>query len=326
LRDNAIGDAGAHALAEALAVNTNLEELDLWGNKLMASGKAMLASTKCKVFLECEVAQPQPTLWTMHTDERIRTILLEWICQIQMFSHGAVGGVDGDVDPQDLLFRTYMFIDGYCGRKHVQRSELQLVGVACTFVATTRTTSDSRELQENDEELAAWLAVVTGGTFTLDHVRKIESDIENELGFKMNTPTAYTFLRRYMRKAGWTPESFSLANYLIELAVLSGGFAKYSPQEIAAAATVLSRQYMTQGITCVNTPCWKEKLLRCTRLDVATELAPCTAALARLHASEHGRTYRYVNGKYMWQGLYMVAKIKPNPPVDAAQFVAYLTE
>merc|ERR550525_1100869 len=56
LRDNAIGDAGAKALAEALAVNTNLEELDLWGNKLTGSGKAVLALTRRKVFLECEVA------------------------------------------------------------------------------------------------------------------------------------------------------------------------------------------------------------------------------------------------------------------------------
>jgi len=324
LRDNAIGDAGAYALAEALAVNTHLEELDLWGNKLTGSGKAVLALTRRKVFLECEVAYPQPTAWAKLADGRIRAILLEWISQIQTGAHGAL---DGDADPQDLLFRTYSLIDGYYGRKRVRRSELQLMGVACTFAATKHTlSSDSREDHQTDEDLAAWLAFVTDGTFTPDHVREAESKIANALGFKMNTPTAYTFLRRYLRKTGWTQESFSLANYLIELAVLNSGFAKFSPQAVAAAATVLSRQYISQGIRYQNIPYWKEKLLRCSRLDVATELAPCTAALAKLHASEHGRTYRFVNKKYMWQGLHMVAKIKPNPPVDAAQFVAYLTE
>jgi len=324
LRDNAIGDAGAYALAEALAVNTNLEELDLWGNKLTGFGKTMLSSTKCKVFLECEVPQPQPTAWAKLQDGRIRSMLLEWISQIQTFPHGAL---EGDADPQDVLLRTYNLIDGYYGRVRARQSELLLVGVACYFVATKQTIScDSQEDQQTDEDLAAWVALVTDVTVTPDQVREAESKIANVLGSKMNAPTAYTFLRRYLRKTGWTQESFSLANYLVELAVLNGGFTKYSPQAIAAAATVLSRQYISQGIGCQNTPCWKEKLLRCTRLDVAADLAPCTAALARLHASEHGRAYSFVNKKYMWQGLHMVAKIKPNPPVDAAQFVSYLME
>jgi len=318
LRDNAIGDAGAHALAEALAVNTKMEELDLWGNKLTDSGKAVLASTKCKVFVECDVAQPQPAAWAKLDDGRIRTILFEWISQIQTGTHGAL---NEDADPQDLLFRTYSIIDGYYGRKAMRESELQLVGVACTFAATTHS------IQQTDEDLAAWLAaVVTNGIWTPDHIREAASKTAKVLGFKMNAPTAYNFLRRYQRKTGWTQESFNLANYLIELAVLDNGFAQYSPQAIAAAATVLSRQYLSQGIKYQKIHCWKEKLLRCACLDVATELAPCTAALARLHASEQGRTDRFVNRKYMWQGLHMVAKIKPNPPVDAAHFVAYLTE
>jgi len=323
LRDNAIGDAGAHALAEALAANMNLHEVDLWGNKLTGFGKAVLASTKRKVFLECEVA-PQPTPWIKFAEGQMRAILFDWISQVQT---GANGALDRDADPQDFLLRTYMLIDGYYARKRVRRSDLQLIGVACTFVAYKHFMSaDSREHQNADEDLVNWLAFVTDGTFTPDQVREAESKITKVLGFKMNTPTVYTFLRRYLRKTGWTQESFSLANYLLELAVLNGGFSKYSPQAIAAAATVVSNQYRSQGIGSQNILGWKKNLLRCTRLDVATELAPCAAALARLHASEHGRTYRFVNKKYMWQGLHMVAKLKPNLPVDAAQFVAYLTE
>jgi len=323
LRDNAIGDAGAHALAEALAVNTSLEELDLWGNKLTNVGKARLAATKRKIFLERDVAPTQPVAFKP-ADGRIRAVLLEWISQVQTGAHGAL---DGDADPQELLFRTFNFIDGYYACKRLKRSELQLVGVACTFAATKHTIyAGSREDQQSDEDLANWLAFVTDGTFTADDVRAAVSRVTDVLGFKVHTPTAYTFLRRYLRKTGWTQESFSLANYLIELAVMNCGFMKYSPQAIAAAATVLSRQYISQGIRYQNIPCWKEKLLQCAHLDVATELAPCAAALSRLHVSEFGHAYRFVNKKYMWQGLHMVAKIKPNPPADAAHFVTYLTE
>jgi len=320
LRDNTIGDAGAHALAEALAVNTTLEELDLWGNELTSSGKTVMAATKRKVFLEHEVLPTETPSWFRHADGRIRAVLLEWISQVQTGAHGAL---DGNADPQDLLFRTFNFIDSYYACQRVKKSELQLMGVACTFAATKHTLSG---VGQSDEDLAAWLAFVTDGTFTADDVKEAVSRLTQKLGFKVHSPTAYTFLRRYLRKTGWTQESFSLANYFIELAVMNSSFTKYSAQAIAAAATVLSRQYISQGIRYQNIPCWRQKLIQSTRLDVATELAPCTAALARLHASEHGRAYRFVNKKYMWQGLHMVAKIKPNPPGDVAHYVAYLTE
>jgi len=106
---------------------------------------------------------------------------------------------------------------------------------------------------------------------------------------------------------------------------MNGGFCRYSPQAIAAAATILSRQYLAQGIGYQAIECWKAKLLKCAQVDLLKELAPCTAALSRLHVAEHGRAYRFVNKKYMWQGLHAVAKVRPNPPADALHFVAYLS-
>jgi len=169
------------------------------------------------------------------------------------------------------------------------------------------------------------LAVVNDGEYTVDVVKAAARQITEVLGFRMHTPTAYTFLRRYLRKIGWTQESFSFANYLMELAVMNSGFSIYTPQAISAAATALSRQYTPQGIGYQNLHCWKAKLLQCSRVDVATELAPCMARLSRLHAAEYGRAYRFVNKKYMWHGLHAVAKSKPNAPADAAHFAAYLS-
>jgi len=323
LRDNGIGDAGAHALAAALAVNTSLEELDLWGNSITGAGKgALLAVANCKVFLELEVAPCQPLAWVKVAGGRMRAVLFEWISQVQTGAHGAL---DSNVDPQDLLFRTFSFIDSYFACKCVKRSELQLIGVAATLAATRMGVADASQEVHHNDDLVAWLAFVTDGAFTAEDVKKAVRRIIKVLGYKMHTPTAYTFLRRYLRKTGWTQESFSFANYLTELAVMSGGFTHYSPQAIAAAATVLSKQYASQGIGYQNVYCWKGKLLKCSGLDVATELAPCAAALSKLHAAEHGREYRFVNKKYLWHGLHMVAKIKPNPPADAASFAAYLS-
>jgi len=70
---------------------------------------------------------------------------------------------------------------------------------------------------------------------------------------------------------------------------------------------------------------WKARLLRYARVDLDTELAACTAALARLHASEQCKPQKFVNRKYSWARLHMVARIQPNPPGDASFFSAYMS-
>lgn len=324
LRDNLIGNVGAHALAIALATNVMLEELDLWGNPISDEGKkCVLATAKCEVFLElsrCGPAsptrQPQPQ---GGVNCKMRAILFDWISQVHTGVNAPVA-LDGAPDPQDMLFRTFSHMDAYLSGRAVQRTELQLIGVACTLAAAGLDGSDAAE----DQELATWLAFVTDGACTAEQVREAARQVHEMLGFKLHQPTAYTFLRRYLRRTGWTEESFSLANYLIELAAIDSSFLDFRPQAIAAAAAVLSRQYLSQGISVRHMPRWKTKLLRCAHVDLECELAPCIAAMARLHASQHSRTNMFVNKKYEWARLHMVAKITPNPPADVKFYVNYL--
>lgn len=323
LRDNRIGDAGACALADALRSNVLLEELDMWGNELTDHGKQVLRSAaRCDVFLELD-AVPCPYMSSLQTaiNSKMRSILFDWISQVHT-GVNAPATPDGAVDPQDMLFRTFSHVDGYLSAKVVQRAELQLAGVACTLVAAGLDVSS--QLQD-DAELASWLAFVTDGACTAEEVRSMALKVHEVLAFKMNQPTVYTFLRRYLRRTGWTEESFSLANYLIELAAIDSTFLGYRKQAIAAAATILSRQYLSQGIAVRQISSWKAKLLRCAHVDLREELAPCTAAMSRLHNAEHSRSKKFVNKKYSWARLHMVAKIPPNPPADTNWFIEYLS-
>jgi len=322
LRDNTIGDAGAYKLAAALAVNMGLEELDIWGNNITSAGKAaLLASAKCKVFLEHNEPAKSWILAKL-ANGRVRKQLFQWISQLVSAKSTTFSD---DVDPQDLLFRTFNLIDAFCARKRVWQHDLPLVGAACFLAATNMTMSTgSEESRQSNEDLAAWLAQIT--SFTVDDVRETVQRITEVLGFQMHTPTIYTFLRRYLRNVGWTSQTFSLANYIIEVAVMDTDCFKYSPEAIAAAATVLSKQYplLRKHDQQVH-PCWQHRLVQCSCLDVATELAPCAAGLSRLHAAEHRRTWGVVNQKYAYHGLHMVSKVKPNPPKDAAHFAACLS-
>lgn len=324
LRDNNIGDEGAVALARALKDNSELEELDLWGNSLGQDGKcALLSTARCKVFLELALLLPRGTPLTSGEMELRRTqiSLFDWLSQIHY--NGSIPAVLQKADPQDLLFSTFSLVKTYFSLGHVPESEWQLIGVACMLVTASL---HGAIAAEDVAHLAHWLAFVTDGVCTEVEICGAARRVRMAVGFKMYQPTSYHFLRRYLRKTGWNEQSFSLANYLIELAASEVEFSWYRSQTVAAAAALLSRRYLGEAISTKHVPCWKSALLCCAHVDVEQELAPCAAAMARLHEAEHGCNDKFVNRKYEWSRLHMVARIKPDPAPDAAFFVSYLAE
>jgi len=319
LCNNHIGDVGAAALAAALAKNTMLEELDLWGNPISPEGRRLiLASAKCEVFLTSgQVRRSEPFT---PVNAKMRGILFDWIAQVHT-GVSAPMALDVAPDPQEMLFQTFSHMDAYMALQPVARSDLQLVGVACTLTAAGLSTAAG---SGEEMELASWLAFVTDGSYSAEDVAAAAGCVRQVLGFHLHQPTAYTFLRRYLRRTGWTEESFSLANYLLELAAVDSTFRAERPQTVAAAAAVLSRQYVAQGVNIRQMPRWKTKLLRCVQADLRHELAPCVAAMSRLHARQQPRQELFVNKKYEWARLHRVATLKPNAPMDAAYFERYM--
>lgn len=322
LRDNAIGDRGAEALAAALATNSTLEELDLWGNRISEKGRqALISASRCEVFLELpRPSRPYPRPpGGLSLEPRARAVLFDWISQVHT---GIATAVETAPDPQEMLFRAFGHMDAYIALRPVRRADLQLIGLACTLVAT--------RLEANKEdppecmELASWLAFVTDGACTAQEVREMAREVRSLLGSKLHQPTVYTFLRRYLRQTGWTEGSFSLANYLAELAALDSSFREFRPQAVAAAAAILSRQYQSQGVDVHSMPRWKTRLLRAASVDLQQELAPCAAALSRLHAAQPSSRSAFVQKKYEWPRLHTVARLKANPPSDATFFATYL--
>jgi len=322
LRNNDIGDVGGRAIALALTSNAVLEEVDLWGNCLSDDCKrAILSVARCTVFVELDLPCRSPSqLAEGHLSNRMHRILFDWISQVHI-GVWAPAAFEGTPDPQDMMFRALAHMDAYilCGGV-ADRSELQLSGVACTLIAAGLCRGDAFDR----EEVAAWLAFVTDGACTTDQVLDTADRIREVLGFRLHRPTAYTFLRRYLRWTGWSEESFSLANYLIEIAVTTGLACVFSPQAVAAAAAVLSHQYSAQGVVVPHMPRWKNKLLRCARLDVERELAPCTSELAQLHANLYSGATQFVNQKYTWSRFHGVARIVPNLPFNAQFYARYL--
>lgn len=322
LRDNCIGDKGAWALASALAGNATLEELDLWGNCISDYGKtAVLSAAKCEVFVEVgALLWPCRPPTSIDFKPKVRKVLFDWIAQVHI-GVNLLESMQTAGDPQDMLFRTFSHMDTYLMQHGMHSVELQLLGVACTCVAAGLPRVDGAE----DRELVHWLTFVTDGTCTAEEVQNFAKQVGEGLGHQRHKPTAYTFLRRYLRRTGWTEESFSLANYLVELTALDAAFLDFRPQAMAAAAAVLSRQYVSQGIEVPHTPRWKMMLLQSSHVDLQLELAPCAAAMSRLHATQATYADLFVNKKYQSARLHTVAQLRPHSPCDAAYFANYLS-
>lgn len=325
LRDNCIGDRGALALAEALATASTLEELDLWGNDISEDGQRALlaAASSCEVFLELPKRPPQiPGLQgSFAFDPITRFVLFDWIAQVQQNVMAAIECVP---DPQSMLLRSYSHVDAYLAQCPVQKAELELVGLACTLVSTGlggKGADDEPECLE----LANWLAFMTDGAYTADDVCQAARDVRGTLGSSLHQPTVYTFLRRYLRQTGWSEASFSLANYLVELAALDASFLNFRPQVVAAAAAILSRQYMSQGVDVRSMPHWKARLRLFAGVDMRHELAPCAAALSKAHARLQPQVATsFVHHKYTSSSLCAVAKLTANPPAGASFFETYM--
>jgi len=327
LRDNRISDRGAASLAMALASSSTLEELDLWGNCISEQGRGIIVSAakSCEVFMELPRCprQPHGSQGSFAFDPITRTVLFDWIAQL----HQSIMSVTERArDPQNMLFRTYSLVDAYLAQCSVQRTELELVGLACTL-ASTGIDRTKKEDAPEISELANWLAVMTDGAHTGEGVCQAAGEICSILGSSSHQPTVYTFLRRYLRQTGWTEASFSLANYLAELSALDAQFLGFSPQVVAAATIVLSQQYTSQGVDVRSMPHWKDRLLRCSGVDMRSELAPCAAAMSRLHAELQPKTgSTFVHKKYKSSRLCAVARLIANPPAEAPFFEKYMAE
>jgi len=64
----------------------------------------------------------------------MRAVLFDWLSEVHN-SGSAPAALNGESDPQEMLFRTFSHVDAYLSRQAVHRSELQLTGVACTLAA-----------------------------------------------------------------------------------------------------------------------------------------------------------------------------------------------
>jgi cyclin A len=116
--------------------------------------------------------------------DNMRSILVDWLVDVSV--HFEVMG--------ETLHFAINFIDRTLSKMPVEKSKLQLVGVACMKIADV---FNERSKEYYRQENATEYSYITADEYTPLEVVQMEKRILNILDFDLYAPTSITFLKLY---------------------------------------------------------------------------------------------------------------------------------
>lgn len=211
--------------------------------------------------------------------QSMRGILIDWLVEVSEEYKLAA----------DTLYLTVHFIDLFLSQNYIERQRLQLLGITCMLIASKYEEICAPRVEE--------FCFITDNTYTREEVLKMESQVLNYLAFQLSTPTAKSFLRRFLRaaKASYKTPSLELeflANYLAELTLVEYEFLKFLPSVIAASALFLARWTLDRS----SHP-WNATLEHYTNYK-ASDLKTAVHALQGLQLNSDGCPLNAIRSKY----------------------------
>ncbi|KAK2373241.1 CYCLIN B2-4 [Trifolium repens] len=203
-------------------------------------------------------------------NERMRAILIDWLIEVH--------------DKFDLmhetLFLTVNLIDRFLEKQSVIRKKLQLVGLVAMLLAC--------KYEEVSVPVVGDLILISDRAYTRKEVLEMEKVMVNTLKFNISVPTAYVFMKRFLKAAQADRKLELLAFFLVELSLVEYAMLKFPPSQLAAAA-VYTAQCTIYGVNLWNKTCeWhtnysEDQLLECSSLMVDFHKKAATGKLTGAH-------------------------------------------
>jgi len=228
------------------------------------------------LFEEEVLTLPNPNYIEIQTDinARMRGILVDWLVEVHTKYRLR----------QQVLFLTVNLIDRYLSvGPIVSRRKLQLVGVAAMFIAA--------KFEEIDPPQVKDFVYITDNAYTKEEVLQAECSMLGTLGFHVVVPTADEFLERLCRAHCCDSRHRSLAQYILELALVDVRSLQYRPSHLAAASLLLSNELLGERVA------WPSSLARCARYTEQS-LRPCISELRAIHQAAQGHSLQAVRKKF----------------------------
>ncbi|KAK1400322.1 G2/mitotic-specific cyclin-2-like [Heracleum sosnowskyi] len=219
-------------------------------------------------------------------NDRMRGILIDWLIEVH-YKFELM---------QETLYLTVNLIDRFLAIQPVIRKKLQLVGITALLLAC--------KYEEVAVPVVEDLIVISDRAYTKSDVLEMETLMVNKLQFNLSVPTAYVFMRRFLKAAQSDNKMELLAFYIIELSLVEYEMLKFPPSLLAAAAV------FTAQCTLGKLNQWSKTSERHTSYN-EHDLMECSKLMADLHSKAAAGRLTGVYRKYCTSKYGYAAKSEP---------------
>ncbi|XP_074242437.1 cyclin-P isoform X1 [Saimiri boliviensis] len=156
----------------------------------------------------------------------MRALVVDWLVQVHEYL-----GLAGDT-----LYLAVHLLDSYLSASRVRSHRLQLLGVACLFVAC--------KMEECVLPEPTCLCLLGADSFSRAELLRAERRILSRLDFRLHHPGPLLCLGLLATLAGSSPQVMLLATYFLELSLLEAEAVGWEPGRRAAAALSLAHRLL----------------------------------------------------------------------------------
>eukprot|EP00741_Cyanophora_paradoxa_P020768 tig00021312_g20047.t1 len=152
-------------------------------------------------------------------DIGMRAVLVDWIIDVHTEFQLS----------NETLYLTVALIDKFLSKHRIDKSNLQLVGVTCMWLAS--------KYEEIDPHRVTEFSDICDNAYNWKMIVETEKLLLKALNWELSFPSPYDFLRCWsVSRVSPNKAAFEAAKFLTEVALQDYSFLKYTPSVLAAAA------------------------------------------------------------------------------------------
>jgi len=155
----------------------------------------------------------------------MRGILINWIMEV-LFQLNF---------KEETLFQTIWIIDTYLTLTQINRTKLQLVGIAALLISC-------KEYEIYYPKISHFLQI-TNNAYTKEELTKMENDILLKLKFNIICPTPLDFYNIVSKAFNFDERKYFLGKYFMESCLIDYNFIKYSASVIGIACAYITMKF-----------------------------------------------------------------------------------
>ncbi|KAF1896900.1 hypothetical protein Lal_00034601 [Lupinus albus] len=223
----------------------------------------------------------------------MRAILINWLIEVHF---------KFDLMPE-TLYLTVTLVDQYLSQVTINKSDMQLVGLTALLLASKY--EDFWHPRVKD------LISISAQSYTRDQMLGMEKLILRKLKFRLNTPTPYVFMVRFLKAAQSDKKLEHMAFFLVDLCLVEYEALAFKPSLLCASALYVAR------CTLQITPPWTPLLQKHARYGVSQIrhlfylLRDCAEMILNFHKAAGLGKLTVTHEKYSRPELSGVAAVKP---------------